>query len=219
MGAIVEEQVKAPEKGRAAIKDTALPLMESFYTLQGEGGHTGKAAWFIRLGGCDVGCHWCDVKESWNADQFAQMPVQTIVAEAKASPCRTAVVTGGEPLMHNLDLLCAELHAHGFKNHIETSGTSPLTGQWDWLCLSPKKFKAPRKEYFAAAHELKVVIYHESDLDWAASFLPELNAHCQLYLQPEWGRRERVMPAIVKYIKDNPQWQMSLQTHKYMDIP
>jgi organic radical activating enzyme len=193
--------------------------MEHFYTLQGEGVHTGKAAYFIRLGGCDVGCVWCDVKESWDASKHPQMTVEEIVALAAAEPGRIAVITGGEPAMHNLSPLCDALHAAGFKVHIETSGAHPLRGDIDWVTLSPKKFKAPLPESLAKANELKVVVYHKSDFNWAeehAQYVPE---QCRLFLQPEWSRREEVNPLIINYIQQHPQWQLSLQTHKYINIP
>jgi len=196
-----------------------LPVMERFYTLQGEGYHTGKAAYFIRLGGCDVGCLWCDVKDSWDAGKHPLCKVGDIVAEASSHPGRLAVITGGEPLMHNLEPLTAELHQAGFKNHIETSGSSPLSGKLDWICLSPKKFKAPLPEVVEQAHELKVVIFNRSDFDWAKHYANRVHTSCKLYLQPEWDRREQMTPLIVDYVKQHPQWTLSLQTHKYIEVP
>lgn len=193
--------------------------MEAFYTIQGEGFYSGKAAYFIRLGGCDVGCHWCDVKDSWDVSKFPHISIDNIVKEAEKFPARLAVITGGEPLMHNLDALCEALHAKGFQTNIETSGAYPVSGQWDWICLSPKKFKAPVKAVLAIAHELKVIIYNNSDFKWAESFRDQLNTDCKLYLQPEWSRREVMLPLIVDYVKENPQWEVSLQIHKFMDIP
>jgi 7-carboxy-7-deazaguanine synthase len=193
--------------------------MEEFYTIQGEGFHSGKAAYFIRLGGCDVGCHWCDVKESWDASKFSLVPVEKIVAKAKGYPGRLAVVTGGEPLMHNLDYLCEKLHQAGFQTNIETSGAYPLSGNWDWICFSPKKFKPALPEFFDKAHELKVVIYHKSDFAWAETFAQKMHLNCKLYLQPEWGKRDQILPLLIEYVKQNPRWEVSLQTHKYMDIP
>ncbi len=201
------------------IQTAALPVMESFYTLQGEGFHQGKAAYFIRLGGCDVGCVWCDVKESWDADKHPQVEISTLVNEAAANPGRIAVITGGEPLMHNLEGLTKALHKAGFRTHIETSGSSPLSGSWDWITLSPKKFKAPLDEVCRQAHELKIIIYNKSDFAWAEKYAALVNKHCRLYLQPEWSRAAEMTPLIVDYVKDNPQWQISLQIHKYINVP
>ncbi|MCA0382878.1 MAG: 7-carboxy-7-deazaguanine synthase QueE [Bacteroidetes bacterium] len=193
--------------------------MEAFYTLQGEGYHTGKAAYFIRLGGCDVGCVWCDVKDSWDASKHPQQSITDIVSAAASFPGRMAVITGGEPLMHNLDALTAALHEAGFSINIETSGSSPLSGQLDWICVSPKKFKAPLPEILAAAHELKVVVFNKTDFDWAEKHAALVPAHCKLYLQPEWEKRNEMTPLIVEYIQQHPQWQLSLQTHKYIGVP
>lgn len=197
----------------------SLPIMEAFYTIQGEGYHSGKAAYFIRLAGCDVGCHWCDVKESWDLGRWPSLPVDEIVETAARNPARLAVITGGEPLMHNLDALCERLQAQGFKTNIETSGAYPLSGIWDWICVSPKKFKAPLPELIAEAHELKVIVYNRSDFKWAASFEEQVPKGCKLYLQPEWTKSAEMLPLMVEYVKENPQWEISLQTHKYMDIP
>ncbi|GAB3996396.1 7-carboxy-7-deazaguanine synthase QueE [Spirosoma daeguense] len=197
-----------------------LPVMEAFYTLQGEGAHTGRAAYFIRLGGCDVGCHWCDVKESWDATLHPQLTLDAIVDEALQYPGRMAVITGGEPLMHNLDQLTEKLQAAGFQTNIETSGVcQAVTGSWDWICFSPKKFKKPNPDIFKLADELKVIIYNTSDFAFAESFVPFLRPDCKLFLQTEWSRSNEMLPRIVDYVKNNPQWQISLQTHKYMDIP
>lgn len=193
--------------------------MEAFYTLQGEGFYQGQAAYFIRLGGCDVGCFWCDVKESWDAAAHPQLAIEEIVAGAAAHPGRIAVITGGEPLLHNLDGLTYELHQAGFQTNIETSGSSPISGQWDWICLSPKKFKAPLPENVPLANELKVIIYNKHDFAWAESFAQQTNKTCRLYLQPEWSRAGEMTPLIVDYIKANPQWQLSLQIHKYINVP
>ncbi|CAN5315795.1 7-carboxy-7-deazaguanine synthase QueE [soil metagenome] len=201
------------------VKTTELPLMEAFYTIQGEGYHQGKAAYFIRLGGCDVGCHWCDVKESWDQHKFPVVQVKKIIQEAVVYPSKLAIVTGGEPLMHNLDFLCEELHQNGFHANIETSGAYLLSGQWDWICISPKKFKAPLPEILPMSHELKVVIYNKHDFTWAESFLPFLNSSCKLYLQPEWSKSTEVLPLIIDYIKQNPCWEISLQIHKYLNVP
>lgn len=196
-----------------------LPLMEAFYTIQGEGFHQGKAAYFIRLGGCDVGCHWCDVKESWDVAAHPRVTVDLMVREACRFPGRMAVITGGEPSMHQLDGLCETLRQHGFRTHVETSGAYLLSGSWDWICLSPKKFKAPQPDVIAQAHELKVVVYNKSDFAWAESFAEQVNPSCKLFLQPEWSRSAVMLPFIIEYVKAHPQWQVSLQAHKYMNIP
>ncbi|WP_109699983.1 7-carboxy-7-deazaguanine synthase QueE [Chitinophaga deserti] len=198
---------------------TVLPVMESFYTIQGEGLHQGKAAYFIRLGGCDVGCVWCDVKESWDASKHPVRPVSELVSEAAAHPGRIAVITGGEPLMHDLGALTKALHAEGFRTHMETSGSSPLSGEWDWITLSPKKFKAPLPEVCEAAHELKIVIYNKSDFAWAEKYAALASPSCKLYLQPEWSREKEMTPLIIDYVKAHPKWQISLQIHKYLNVP
>ena len=198
---------------------TSLPVMEAFYTLQGEGFYQGKAAYFIRLGGCDVGCVWCDVKESWDANAHPLKTINEIVEEAKKFPGKLAVVTGGEPLMHDLTELTNALHEVGFQTNIETSGSSPLSGDWDWICLSPKKFKAPLPEILSKAHELKVVVFNRSDFDWAEKYSALVSADCKLYLQPEWDKASIVTPIIIDYIKSNPQWELSLQIHKYINVP
>lgn len=200
-----------------------LPVMESFYTLQGEGMHQGKAAYFIRLGGCDVGCVWCDVKESWDMAAHPIFSVTDIVDKAiKETPAATskiAVITGGEPLMHPLDHLTKSLHGAGFQTNIETSGSHALSGNWDWICFSPKKFKAPLPDIFQKANELKVVIYNKHDFEWAESFRKDLTKDCKLYLQPEWSKADTMTPLIVEYIKAHPEWQLSLQIHKYINVP
>lgn len=196
-----------------------LPLMEEFYTIQGEGFNTGKAAYFIRLGGCDVGCPWCDVKESWDAGQHPLTPVDLIVANAEKHPAKAVVITGGEPLMYNLDYLTEELQQKGIKTFIETSGAYPLSGFWDWVCLSPKKFKAPTPSVLAAADELKVIVFNKSDFTWAEEHAALVAADCKLYLQPEWSKADLVTPMIVDYVMQNPKWEVSLQTHKYLNIP
>ncbi|MPR36365.1 radical SAM protein [Cytophagaceae bacterium SJW1-29] len=193
--------------------------MEAFYTLQGEGAHTGRAAYFIRLGGCDVGCHWCDVKESWDADHHPKTSIANIVAGALAHRGRLAVITGGEPLMYNMDALTRALQEVGFQTNIETSGAYPLSGQWDWVCFSPKKFKVPHPSIYPAANELKVIIFNKSDFAFAEEHAARVGKSCKLLLQPEWSRREQMLPQIIDYIKDNPRWQISLQTHKFMNIP
>jgi organic radical activating enzyme len=196
-----------------------LPVMESFYTIQGEGFHQGKAAYFIRLGGCDVGCVWCDVKDSWDADRHPKLDVENIVGEALKHPARLAVVTGGEPLMHDCSALTEYLHKAGFSTNIETSGSYPLTGKWDWICLSPKKFKAPLPEILPLANELKVVIYNKSDFAWAEKYAELVSSGCKLYLQPEWEKSALVTPMIIDYIMKNPKWEFSLQIHKYINVP
>lgn len=193
--------------------------MESFYTIQGEGFHQGKATYFIRLGGCDVGCHWCDVKESWNVDSFPLVDIKEIAQQAAQFPSRIAIVTGGEPLMHDLSSLCEEFKKEEFKLHIETSGAYPLSGTWDWICLSPKKFKLPTEAIYSQAHELKLIIYNKSDFEWAESLQKKVKEDCKLYLQPEWGKSKEVLPLIIDYIKKNPEWEISLQIHKFMEIP
>lgn len=196
-----------------------LPLMEHFCTLQGEGRFTGHASYFIRLGGCDVGCVWCDVKESWDMEKHPLVDVDTIVNWVVASGVKIAVITGGEPLMHDLSILTTMLKERGIRTHIETSGAHTLSGQWDWICLSPKKFKAPLAEVIEAAQELKVVVYNKSDFDWAEKYADQVKSDCLLYLQPEWSRAIEMNPLIIDYIKTNPKWILSLQTHKYLDIP
>lgn len=198
---------------------TALPVMESFYTIQGEGYHQGKAAYFIRLAGCDVGCVWCDVKESWDASKHPVLNINDIVGEAAKHPGRLAVITGGEPLMHNCKPLTDALHAAGFQTNIETSGSYPVSGDWDWICLSPKKFQAPLPEILPVADELKVVIFNKSDFDWAEKYAALVRPECKLYLQPEWEKSPIVTPLIVEYIKEHPEWEFSLQIHKYIQVP
>lgn len=196
-----------------------LPLMEEFLTLQGEGAHTGSSAYFLRIGGCDVGCHWCDVKESWNAELHPVTPLEQMVQNAVASGSPTVVVTGGEPLMWNMGPLTDALHAAGLHVHLETSGAYPLTGTWDWICLSPKKTKAPRSEWYAVAHELKVIVFNNDDFRWAEVHAQEINQGAQRFLQPEWSKREKALPEIIAYIERNPTWRLSLQTHKYIGLP
>lgn len=193
--------------------------MESFYTIQGEGFYQGRAAYFIRLGGCDVGCVWCDVKDSWDATLHPQKSVEAIVAAAKTFPGRLAVITGGEPLLHNLDALTQVLHAAGFETNMETSGSSPLSGEWDWICLSPKKFKAPVPAIIPLANELKVIIFNKHDFAWAETYAAQVNKDCKLYLQPEWDKAAEMTPLIIEYIKAHPQWELSLQVHKYINVP
>lgn len=196
-----------------------LPVMEAFYTIQGEGFHQGRAAYFIRLAGCDVGCVWCDVKESWDKNLHPLRQVDEIVARAKKHPGRLAVITGGEPAMHNLECLTLSLKSEGFSTNIETSGAYPISGIWDWICLSPKKFKAPLAESLSRANELKVVVYNKSDFAWADDHAARVSPDCRLYLQPEWGKADVMTPLIVDYIKAHPQWELSLQIHKYINVP
>ncbi|WP_251047218.1 7-carboxy-7-deazaguanine synthase QueE [Hymenobacter sp. ISL-91] len=193
--------------------------MEQFYTIQGEGYNTGRAAYFIRLGGCDVGCVWCDVKESWPLDAHPRHALADLVSAVTAHPGRNVVVTGGEPLMHELGPLTAALQQAGCQTWIETSGAYPLSGNWNWICISPKKFKAPLPSVLAAAHELKIVVFNKSDFAWAEEHAAQVGPECRLYLQPEWSKAAAMTPLIVEYVKANPRWQVSLQTHKYLDIP
>ncbi len=195
-----------------------LPLMEAFYTIQGEGYHKGSAAYFIRIGGCDVGCHWCDVKESWDAGLHPPTATQEIVDQA-AKYSNTIVVTGGEPLMWNLSPLTQSLQQKGIKTHIETSGAYALSGTWDWICLSPKKTKLPLHDIYPLADELKIIVYNKSDFSFATEQARKVSKDCILYLQPEWSNRAKMIPLIVDFVMKNPQWKVSLQTHKYMDIP
>ncbi len=197
----------------------SLPVMEHFYTIQGEGFHQGRAAYFVRLGGCDVGCPWCDVKESWLAEKHPLRTPEEIAAMVAASGADLCVVTGGEPLMYNLDALAAALHARNIKTHIETSGAYPLSGQWDWICVSPKRFKLPLEECLKAAHELKVVVWHRTDFRFAEEHAAVVSPRCLLYLQPEWSKESEVLPMVIEYVKQNRQWRISLQVHKYMNIP
>ena len=210
-----------PDMSQAITRRQAetLPVMEAFYTIQGEGYHQGKAAYFIRLGGCDVGCVWCDVKDSWDATAHPKLSIADIVAAAAAFPGRLAVVTGGEPLMHDCTALTDELHTAGFTTNIETSGAYPLSGEWDWICLSPKKFKAPLPEILPLANELKVVIYNKTDFEWAEQWAARVSPRCKLFLQPEWSKSASVTPLIIEYIKSHPQWEFSLQLHKYIHVP
>lgn len=198
---------------------TALPVMEAFYTLQGEGYHQGRAAYFIRLGGCDVGCVWCDVKESWDEHKHPLVSIKDIVNQAESYPGRLAVVTGGEPLMHDCTALTEALHKAGFTTNIETSGSSPISGKWDWICLSPKKFKAPLPQILPLANELKVVVFNKSDFAWAEKYASLVSPGCKLYLQPEWEKSAAITPLIIEYIKDHPKWELSLQIHKYINVP
>lgn len=199
-------------------KGELLPLMEEFYTIQGEGFHKGTAAYFARIGGCDVGCHWCDVKESWLAELHP--PTEAIkIADNAAKYSKTIVVTGGEPLMWNMNVLTKLLKERDVQTHIETSGAYQLSGVWDWICLSPKKNKLPTEEIYKIAHELKVIVYNKDDFRFAEEQASKVNNECILYLQPEWSKRDKMMPLIVDYVMKNPKWKVSLQTHKYLNIP
>ncbi len=196
-----------------------LPLMEDFYTIQGEGFYQGHAAYFIRLGGCDVGCVWCDVKESWDAAAHPSVTIEEMVNRAKNSGSELVVITGGEPAMYNLTSLTQALINVGLRTHIETSGAYPLTGTWDWVCFSPKKFKAPVASIYPQADELKVIIYNKSDFAWAEEFEQKVKPECKRYLQPEWSREKEMLPQMIAYVKAHPEWRISLQVHKYMNIP
>jgi 7-carboxy-7-deazaguanine synthase len=201
------------------INTIELPVMEDFYTLQGEGYHQGKAAYFIRLGGCDVGCVWCDVKDSWDASKHPKFKVESLKLKVLETPAKLVVITGGEPLMHNLNELTSALKAAGLQTNIETSGAHPLSGTWDWICLSPKKFKAPLADILPMANELKVVVFNKSDFEWAETYARQMNPQCKLYLQPEWDKAAIATPLIIEYIKANPKWELSLQLHKYINVP
>jgi organic radical activating enzyme len=196
-----------------------LPLMEEFYTIQGEGFNTGKAAYFIRIGGCDVGCHWCDVKESWDASLHPLTTTETILNHVRESKTPAVVITGGEPLIYNLVYLTGLLKQHSIQTYIETSGAYPLSGSWDWICLSPKKTMLPKEENYKAAHELKIIVFNKHDFIWAEEQASKVGDECHLYLQPEWSKRNEITPLIVEYVKNHPKWMISLQTHKYIDIP
>ncbi|MDR1758707.1 MAG: 7-carboxy-7-deazaguanine synthase QueE [Bacteroidales bacterium] len=196
-----------------------LPVMEEFYSLQGEGFHTGKPAYFIRVGGCDVGCFFCDIKESWNADKHPLVSVDEVVKRANQCPSRAVVITGGEPLRYNMDYLCRRLHENHHELFLETSGSETATGQWDWLCLSPKPDAPPTPEIMSKANELKVIIFEEKDFEWAEICADKVNEQCLLYLQPEWSRSIPMMQNIVNYALSHPRWSVSIQSHKYMRIP
>ena len=196
-----------------------LPLVEDFYTIQGEGFHTGKPAYFIRLGGCDVGCRWCDAKYTWNPKVFPPIEVQTVVERAASCSAQAIVITGGEPLLYPLGTLTRELHARGLEIFLETSGTQPLSGEFDWVCLSPKRQLPPLDEAFRRADELKVIIQSEDDLEWAVECSKRVSRKCILYLQPEWSVYEKIIPTIVEWVKAHPEWNISIQTHKFMHIP
>lgn len=196
-----------------------LPVMEQFYTIQGEGFYQGRAAYFIRLGGCDVGCVWCDVKESWDAEKHPLKSISSIMEDIKKYPVEIIVITGGEPLMYDLTELTSALHENKYQINLETSGAYPLSGEWDWICFSPKKFKKPLSDVANHANELKVVVYNKSDLVWAEENRKMVGKNCKLYLQPEWSKREEVMPLIIDYVKQNPVWEISIQIHKFIQVP
>ena len=199
--------------------EVELPVMEHFYTIQGEGFHQGKAAYFIRLGGCDVGCVWCDVKDSWDAEKHSKLAIGNLQLAIEKTSAKLVVITGGEPLMHNLDALTAALQLKGFETNIETSGAHPLSGSWDWICLSPKKFKAPLPEILPFANELKIIVFNKTDFDWAEEYAAKVSPVCKLFLQPEWDKAAIITPLIIEYIKANPKWELSLQIHKYINVP
>mgnify|MGYP000920260009 CR=1 FL=1 len=198
---------------------TQIPVMEHFYTIQGEGLYAGHAAYFIRLAGCDVGCVWCDVKESWTVEEKQLMLIDDLVNEVLKYPGRLIVITGGEPLMYDLTYLTNALKENGFQINIETSGAYPISGTLDWICVSPKKFKAPLPEIIKLAHELKIIVYNKSDFKWAESFVENTSNNCQYFLQPEWSTKEKMMPQTIEYVMQNPKWRISIQTHKYLNIP
>lgn len=201
------------------LKKDHLPLMEHFNTIQGEGFNTGKAAYFIRLAGCDVGCVWCDVKESWDANKHPQISIQDILGFIQNARAINVVITGGEPLMYDLAELTTLLKSKGLNTWIETSGAYPISGSWDWVCLSPKKFKKPVNDIYQHANELKMVVYHKSDFEWAIEHASKVTKACKLYIQPEWSKRDEMTPAIIDFVKEHPEWTISLQTHKYLNIP
>ncbi len=200
-------------------KNTQIPVMEHFYTIQGEGIHTGKAAYFIRLAGCDVGCTWCDVKESWNVHKEQLINIFELVKQILDFPTKLVVITGGEPLMYDLNPLTKALKSSGFQINIETSGAYPISGTIDWICLSPKKFKAPLESCLAKANELKIIVFNKSDFNWAKKFIEFVPQDCNLLVQPEWDKRDKNIPLIIDFVKSNPRWKISLQTHKYLNIP
>lgn len=209
----IETHIELLEGGRK------LPLVEDFYTIQGEGFHSGKPAYFIRLGGCDVGCRWCDAKYTWNPKLYPPTEIETVVERAASYPARAIVLTGGEPLLYPLDPLCDALHERGLEIFLETSGSHPFSGRFDWVCLSPKRQQPPLKEAYRQADELKVIIETEEDFAWAEQNAREVSKKCRLFLQPEWSRSEEMMPRLVEYAKDHPEWCISIQSHKYMHIP
>ncbi len=199
--------------------EARLPVMEHFYTIQGEGFHQGRAAYFIRLGGCDVGCTWCDVKESWPAEKHRLWSAEEIAIEVSKSGAEFCVITGGEPLMYDLNELTSALHKKKVKTHLETSGAYALSGKWDWVCVSPKRFKLPLAQCLKAADELKVIVFHRSDFRFAGEYASKVRSSCKLFLQPEWSKEKEALPWITDFVKRNQQWHVSLQIHKYMNVP
>jgi organic radical activating enzyme len=207
------------EQKQCLAEGKLLPVMEMFMTLQGEGTHTGLASFFIRIGGCDIGCHWCDVKESWNASVHPLIPLNEIMRRVEENHARTVVITGGEPVYWNLEPLTSELKKRNIKIHLETSAAYPIKGHFDWICLSPKKNKHPLPQNWEKADELKVIIYNQHDFKWAEECRKNVKSTCNFYLQPEWSRANDMTPKIIEYIQKNPHWKLSLQTHKYLGIP
>ena len=201
------------------MSEQSYPIMEIFYTIQGEGAWSGNASYFVRLAGCDVGCAWCDVKESWDASKYPSLTTDQIIEKFEPTNCKMVVITGGEPAMYNLTDLTNGLKNKGFKVHIETSGAYPLNGTFDWVCFSPKKFKKPIEKFGAIADELKVVVFNKSDFEWAETYRNDVGESCKLYLQPEWDKSDSIKELLVNYVKNNPEWNVSLQTHKYLGIP
>lgn len=202
------------------MQETAkIPVLEEFYSVQGEGFHTGKAAYFLRVGGCDLGCRWCDSKESWNVDEHSYIPVQEIIDRIQKTPARTVVVTGGEPMLYDFAGFTHAARQHNIECYLETSGAYPISGNWHWICLSPKKQEPPKEANYAMANELKIVIYEASDFDWAEQCAAKLSHNCHLFLQPEWSRFQKNAQTIAEYVKQHPQWRISLQSHKYLNIP
>jgi 7-carboxy-7-deazaguanine synthase len=216
---LIDNFLKAADTIKEIHSMKMLPVMEHFYTIQGEGYHQGKAAYFVRLGGCDVGCVWCDVKDSWDASKHPLLNIDDLILNIENANANLIVITGGEPLMHNLDELTKALQANGLQTNIETSGSHKLSGSWDWICLSPKKFKAPLPEILPLANELKIVVFNKSDFDWAEKYAALVNPTCKLYLQPEWDKRTEIMPLLIEYVKNNPKWEISIQVHKYINVP
>lgn len=214
----LEEKINEHDR-KALSSGKMLPIMEEFYSIQGEGFNVGKAAYFIRIGGCDVGCHWCDVKESWDPTVHPLVETNKVIANVASFPAQSVVITGGEPLMYPLDHLTQQLAQNGVSVFLETSGAYPLTGVWHWICLSPKKNAPPLKEVYHRADELKVIVYNKNDFEWAEQHAKEVGSECKLYLQPEWSSAKKMLPQIINYVMENPKWNISLQTHKFMQIP
>ena len=196
-----------------------LPVMESFLTIQGEGYFSGKTSYFLRIGGCDVGCHWCDVKESWDPNLHPLVKVDTIIKSILETNVKTVVITGGEPLMWNMEYLTKQLVKNNIQIHLETSGAYPLSGSFNWICLSPKKTMKPLNSIYSLTNELKIIISNKNDFKWAMKYKQYVNSKCKLYLQPEWSKKDSILPIIIDFVTKNPQWTISLQAHKYMNIP